>query len=218
MEINKYRDFLATRSDEEKEDLKKLTLSALEKNDTRVLLTSKFIIVCLLTYFLFRFNLIDKMQIFGLSIGSSELLFSVMPTILSVSYFLYINIQFRKQELKFLLDTQLKDKYNVETAKPLDLHWITQLLTPLEFNQTIYSFKGKLAFINIPMYIVSFCIYLIPFWILKDGISILMEFNSKTVYDYFLIIAPIVITSHTFLLFVYYILTGIKDQITVDQD
>lgn len=213
MEINKYKDFLSYRTDDEKSELQTLVLNSLEKNDERVLAVTKFIVITLFVYFLFKFNLVDELQLFGLSIRSSELLFSVMPSILSISYFLYINIQLRKQELKYLLDTQLKNKYKISTKKPIDLHWITKLLTPLEFNQTIYSFKGKLSFINIPMYLVFLGIYLIPFWILWDGISLLLQFDSKTLYDYFLIATPTVVSSYTLLFFVYIIWIGIKDQV-----
>src|SRR5690606_9931147 len=159
MEIKKYKVFLSYRTDDEKSELQTLVLNSLEKNDERVLAVTKFIVITLFVYFLFKFNLVDELQLFGLSIRSSKMLFSVMPSILSISYFLYMNIQFRKQELKYLLDTQLKNKYKISTKKPLDLHWITKLLTPLEFNQTIYSFKGKLSFINIPMYLVFLGIY-----------------------------------------------------------
>ena len=213
MEINKYKVFLSYRTDDEKSELQTLVLNSLEKNDERVLAVSKFIVITLFVYFLFKFNLVDELQLFGLSIRSSEMLFSVMPSILSISYFLYMNIQFRKQELKYLLDTQLKNKYKISTKKPIDLHWITKLLTPLEFNQTIYSFKGKLSFINIPMYLVFLGVYLIPFWILWDGISLLLKFESKTLYDYFLIATPAVVSSYTLLFFVYIIWIGIKDQV-----
>jgi len=213
MEIKKYKVFLSYRTDDEKSELQTLVLNSLEKNDERVLAVTKFIVITLFVYFLFKFNLVDELQLFGLSIRSSKMLFSVMPSILSISYFLYMNIQFRKQELKYLLDTQLKNKYKISTKKPLDLHWITKLLTPLEFNQTIYSFKGKLSFINIPMYLVFLGIYLIPFWILWDGISLLLKFDSKTLYDYFLIATPAVVSSYTLLFFVYIIWIGIKDQV-----
>jgi len=216
MKINKYKKHIQSWNDDQRKEIGQLLLDSIEKNDHRVIIVSKSIIITIVAYYLLKHNLTDSVSFLGLSIKSKELLLSVIPSILSILSFLYINIQFRKQDLRFFYDRYIISRYNLNEQRDMKVSWLTKILTPIASGEIIYIYPKKWSFLNLPMALTIMVIYTTPFLVLYDGIKHLCNSSDKSYTDWFLIVLPIVVTTYSALLFFKIIWDGIMDNINDD--
>lgn len=219
MESNKYRNFIKKIESKETLDFlyEKANTNLLTYTSKSVAISKTIVIACFL-HFLFSFDTISSLSLLGVNIKNNtlDLIKMGLPLFLSSLYLLYVIYMSEYLRVSKFMEEIFYIKFNneiIETdsaTKISDEHFVFQLLIPKPLGKFFYDTSNKMLLVFFQ--VVIGIIYIIPFYVVYDGLSYINDYNGYIRLWFMFFIMPILLLLSTFIMFCKIIYSGIMDQ------